>query len=144
MTVQLNLFEVIEKLNGSDSSQKSGCMDIGSSIRAYITQALKTSPLSRYQVAARMSELLGKDITKAQLDAFSAESKDGHRFPLEYLPAFVDATGDRSLLHLIADKTSGYYIENADALRLELGRLTETEKQIRERKRVITSFLGKK
>jgi hypothetical protein len=38
-------------------------------------------PLSRYQVAAKMSELLDVDITKTMLDSWTAESKEQHRFP---------------------------------------------------------------
>jgi hypothetical protein len=139
----IDFLSVLDSFNRSSSSECiPGCYDISRSIRAIITDSLRQSPKSRHQVAARMSELLGREITKAQLDAFSAESKENHRFPLEYLPAFVEATGDRSLIRFIAEKCMGYYIENADALHLELGRIHEQEKVLKDRKRIISSILG--
>lgn len=140
---QIDFLNVLDRFNRSNCSECTpGCFDISKSIRAIITDSLKHTSLSRHQVAARMSELLGREITKAQLDAFSAESKENHRFPLEYLPAFVEATGDRSLIRFIAEKCMGYYIENADALHLELGRIHEQEKVLKDRKRAISSVLG--
>ena len=60
-----------------------GALDIGTQFRHLLSEQMKVSPLSRHQIAARMSELLGHDVTKHQLDSWTAESRDGWRFPLE-------------------------------------------------------------
>jgi hypothetical protein len=115
--------------------------DLGHAIRCRITAALKRCPLSRHHVAAKMDELLGKDITKAMLDSWSAESKEAHRFPLEYLPAFVEATGDRSLLRMICELSGGRFVDNDETLKLELGRISAQEQSLKFRKRSIVNML---
>ena len=44
-----------------------------------------------------MSDLVGREVSKTMLDAYTSESKEGHRLPAELLPAFCEATGDRLL-----------------------------------------------
>lgn len=97
--------------------------------------------LSRYQIAGRMSEALNRDITKFQLDSFSAESKEHHRFPLEYLPAFTRATGDSALVRLVASRCNGQFVETEDSLRLELGRIADAEQELRARKKMVATLL---
>ena len=75
-------------------------LDIATAIRQAVSEAIRTSGRSRWQIAAAMSECLGREITKAQIDSFSAESKEGHRFPLEYVPAFCHATRNYDLVAL--------------------------------------------
>ncbi|MGH9579636.1 MAG: hypothetical protein ACRD2R_01475, partial [Terriglobales bacterium] len=66
------------------------------------------------------------------LNCYTAESKEKHRFPLAFLPAFCQATGDRRALELVAGKL-GYALSSAqDALLLELARKL-VEKELSER-----------
>lgn len=89
-----------------------------------------------------MSILIGREITKTQLDSWSAESKDGHRFPLAYFPAFMEATGDRSILKMLCRKSHGHYIEGSDAIRLELGRIKEEQRDLQKKEKAIRDFLS--
>jgi hypothetical protein len=75
------------------------------------------------------------------IDSWSAESKDNHRFPLVYFPAFMAATGDKAIIRLICDLTGGYFIEGEDALRLELGRLDEQKRELLKKAKAIKGFL---
>ena len=75
-------FETLKFLQEREAvSKPAGSMDIDRFFRESISESLKNCPLSRYQVAARMSELTGQEISKAMLDSWTAESKEGHRFP---------------------------------------------------------------
>ena len=65
-----------------------GSLNFAIELRGLLSQALKDCPHSRWQVAARMSELLGAEVTRYQLDAWTAESREPWRFPVEYLFAF--------------------------------------------------------
>lgn len=118
-----------------------GTLDIAAAIRACLTRCIKQTKYSRWQIAARMSEMLDREITKYQLDAWTAGTKDGHRFPLEYLPAFVQATGSFHILKLVAAYCGGDFVENADTLHLELGRIADQERILRDRKRAIQKLL---
>lgn len=57
-----------------------GALNFNLQLRHLLSEALKACPLSRIEVAARMSELTGDTITKHQLDAWTAESREGWRF----------------------------------------------------------------
>lgn len=120
-----------------------GALGIGSDVRRVIADSIRDCNLSRIQIADDMSSMIGeRQITKQQLDAWTADSKDGHRFPLEYLPAFIHTTKSRKLLDLVASRSNCYVINETDALRLELGRLSQEEKRLKEQRRLISQLLG--
>jgi len=112
-----------------------GSLNFALELRALLAQAPKDCPLSRYQVAARMSELLGLDVSKHQLDAWTAESREPWRFPFEYAIAFEVACETHRLTEWLATKRGGQVLFGREALTAELGRLQrqndETQRQIR-------------
>ena len=66
----------------------SGSLAYGEELCGVLAQALKETPLSRSEIAARMSDLAAADISEATLNAWTARSKDRHRFPFEFAAAF--------------------------------------------------------
>lgn len=140
----MTVFEYLErrKAERQAESRGAGSLDIDSRFRAAISEALRRCPESRYGVAARMSELCGVEITKSQLDSWTAESKEGHRFPAVYLPAFCIATGTAEPLALLAELAGVFVLPGPEALRAEIRRLEEeiASKQRERRKRML--FLG--
>jgi hypothetical protein len=89
-----------------------------------------------------MSEYVGKSITKEILDSWTAESKENHRFPLVYLPAFSVACEDSSIIRELAEECGGHYIVSEDALRLELGKIEEKEQELNKRKKAIKDYFS--
>jgi len=73
-------------------------------VRASLAQTVRTNRKSREEIALGLSARLGASITKHHLDAWTAESRPGHRFPLEYLPAWIRETGDYSLLKIVCEE----------------------------------------
>lgn len=143
---QLNIFNLIEEISRKQSEISSspslqGKVSIDATVRAIISDALKRSPLSRYQVSSQMSEILGVEITKAQLDTWSAESKENHRFPYIYTGAFCKAAGDKTLARFMAELCNGYFIEGEDAIRLELGKIEEQKQELQKREKAVREFL---
>lgn len=126
-----------------------GSLDIDTELRHAISQDLKHSrvlctgrELSRYDVAARMSELVGHEITKSQLDNFSAESHDRHRFPCQYLPAFVIATGGQRRAFECLSKHAGLFaLPGPEALRAEIQRIDEDIRKKKAEKLKRETFL---
>ena len=142
---QLNIFDLIKEVSRTqaeitDHPQTHGKTSIDAATRHIISDALKHTKLSRYEVAARMSEILGWEITKAQLDSWSAESKENHRFPYVYAGALCQATGDKSLTRYMCELCGGYYIEGEDAIRLELGKIEEEKERLSRREQAIREF----
>lgn len=146
---QLNIFDLIKEisrkqLEALSHPQTAGKASIDAAVRALISEALKHCTLSRYDVAAKMSEILGVEITKSQIDSWSAESKENHRFPYIYTGAFCQATGDKSLARYMAELCGGYYIEGEDALNLELGKIEVEKERIAQREGAIREFFNGK
>ena len=53
---------------------------------------LASTPMSRFEIAARMSELLGEPISKLMLDAYASRARTDHKMPMSRFFALVLAT----------------------------------------------------
>lgn len=60
---------------------------LGSALRAALVEAMRPSRLSRWEIAGKISQLLDREVSKAMLDAYCAESHDTHRVPADVLVA---------------------------------------------------------
>ncbi len=118
---QLSLFDLLtnEKAERHEKSQ-AGAANINARLKEALALTLKEAPKSREQVCDKMTFLLGTEITRFMLDAWVSPSKEGHRFPAEYIPAFVLATGSLTSLHVLTDMCGVFAVPGADALRLEI------------------------
>ena len=121
---------------------KPGALDIGVQFRHVLSDLLKASPLSRVMVAARMSELLGTEVTKHQLDSWTAESRDGWRFPLEYLPALEVALETHEVLTWLADLRGARLAVGREVLETQLGKLEQMKGELRRQEAAIKKLLG--
>ncbi len=86
-----------------------GNLDIDVELRAALSDDLRNAkdemgrPISRYEVAARMSDFCGMEITASALYNWTAESHIENNFPLKRFPFFVNATGRQmTLFNLIS------------------------------------------
>ncbi len=121
-----------------------GSLDYGTELRHVLSQALKKTPKSRYEVAARMSELVGQEISKSTLDAWTAESKSNWRFPFEYAAAFEVACDMTTALQELLCRKRGSPLPIGDeALYAQLGRLDWAERQLREQRKEIHASIKK-
>lgn len=132
----LDLFDLIERPNSTP-----GSMNFSSELRHLISAELKRTSLSRYEVAARMSEFSGAEISKNQLDSWAAESREGWRFPLEYVPAFEAACETYALTRWLAAKRGCKVLIGEEALFAELAKIERDEGTLKKRKKEIQSFL---
>ena len=128
--VQFDLFQIPTAVEPT-----AGALSWDAQLRAALSQVLKETPHSRDIVAARMSELLGEPVTKARLDSWTAESKDGHRFPLAYLLAFEVACETHAITQLLVAKRGCVLLVGKEALLGELGRLDKAEADIKAKRR---------
>jgi hypothetical protein len=112
-----------------------GSLNFDYELRATISRALKECPMGRPHVAARMSELTGDDISFHMLNAWSAESKENHRFPFGYAAAFCQATGTLYLLELLARKLGALILVGNEARDAELGLVRRRLKELQAKER---------
>ena len=121
-----------------------GSLDYDAELRHVLSDALKRTPLSRYQVAARMSELAGYTITKEMLDAWTAESKQPWRFPFQFAAAFEVACETTCLQQLLGRKRGSRILVGADALLAEYGRIKQQQADLAEREKALKKQIGGK
>jgi hypothetical protein len=136
---QASLLDILKNYQEEHMSRPAGSFDIDRQLRGVVSEALKHCPLSRWQVAGRMSELTGVEITKAMLDSWTAESKENHRFPAIFLPAFCEATGCNEPLKMMGKLVGMFIMPGPEALRAEIHRIEEeiSKKQNDKRKRMM-------
>ncbi|MDI3547919.1 MAG: hypothetical protein PWR10_1571 [Halanaerobiales bacterium] len=145
MSGQISLFDMVRERQEkrSQKSTRAGVFNIKNELQEMLSEGLKQYKGSRYDAAAKMSELVGQEITKTMLDSWTAESKTNHRFPAEYLPAFCQVTGYKEPLEKMANLIDCYLLESEDALLAELGKIEKAKKELSEKEAAIKNFLEK-
>ncbi|HTX34340.1 MAG TPA: hypothetical protein VME43_04935 [Bryobacteraceae bacterium] len=78
--------------------------------------------MSRTEVALRLSRATGREIGQAMLDAYVAETKEGHRFPAELVPAWVYVMKSRRVLEVLCRQAGLSVATQEDREFAELGR----------------------
>ena len=119
---QMGLFDKLRQQQYSITS--AGSLDIDGQFRELISESIRKCPYSRYTIAARMSERAGHEITKTMIDSWSAESKENHRFPAIFIPAFCEAVS-RDVLTLLCEKAGTFNMKGPEALRAEIREIDE-------------------
>jgi len=125
----------------TDNNPPHGSLDIDAELRAAVSEDIKACPLSRYLLAAKMSELVGCEITESMLYSWTADSKEKHRFPCQFLPAFVLATGQRRAFETLSRRSGLFALPGPEALRAEIQRLEEEIKRKKAEKHKREIFL---
>ncbi len=118
-----------------------GALNCSIELRQILSAMLKTTPFSRYQIAARMSELLGEEVTKFQLDAWTAESRAPWRFPLEYAAAAEVASESTCLQEFLTRKRGSKILVGEESLLAELGRIDQLEAELKAQRQAIKQHL---
>ena len=139
---QLSLFDIVRaRQELKKSKPRTGSFDMKNELQEMLSEGLKFYGGSRYDAAAKMSELLGQEITKTMLDSWTAESKVNHRFPAEFLPAFCQVTGYKEPLNKMAQMIDCYLLESEDALLAELGKIENQRKELMNEEARIKTYL---
>ena len=128
----------------SEPTLNGGSLNYAAELRCALSEALKKSPKSRFEIAARMSELTGQEISKAMLDSWTAESRSPWRFPFEYAAAFESACETTALQDLLARKRGRAVLSMEELLVAKLGLVKKQQSDLAEQEKAIRRHLGKK
>lgn len=109
-----------------------GSINDGAMVRAMLAAAIKKSDKSREQIAEIMSRLTGTEVTVRRLNAFTANSREDFRFPLELARAFCMAVGDFTLLKNIVEMAGFRFVTKTEFDVLQLGHEYLTQKRAAE------------
>ena len=116
-----------------------GSLAMAAEVCAALARAIKDCPLSRGEIAARMSDLSGETISEHMLNKWTSKSSDGWRFPFEYAAAFEVATGSRLLQLALARKRGTLVMTPKDGRDAEIGR---AQRELKEAQRRLQTLIG--
>lgn len=112
-----------------------GSLDYSAEVRECLASMLRADRRDRFTVAAELSRLTGKEITAHMLNAWTADSKEGHRFPLEFLPALCVVLRNTELLDVIAKKCGCLALKGDEVVEANLGRVQKKIDQLNAEKK---------
>lgn len=123
-------------------------LDIHFELLGAITACLREARnrgLSRERVVERMNELLPeaeRPLTKRQLDAWTANSKEYSEFPARYLPAFCAAVGSPLPLAVLAAAIGRELVDAREAQAKRLGEAQVDAARLKREARQLIHELG--
>lgn len=147
---QLNLFDTIKKveeLTRQTQQPVAGTLDIDAQLRHAVSDDIRHAHdatsrlLSRNEIAAKMSDLTGREITASMLNNWTAESHERHYFPLQYLPAFVIATGGRRAFEVVSRASGLFALPGESVIRAEITKLGEQIKRLKKEENKYKTYL---
>lgn len=136
-TTTLDLFEVPMPAAPVPGSQNY-CVEVSHLVCEVLSQA----HADRHEIAARMSRLSGRDVSKYMIDAWSAESRDGYNLPLYMAPVLEVACESHRLGMWLADKRGGRLLVGREALNAELGKLERARDEAARKIKQLKNVMG--
>lgn len=106
-----------------------------SGLMAEMLAGAAASGLDRYEVASRASRLTGKDVSKAMLDGYTAESREEFNVPLWLSPVLETVCSSTLLTSWAAGVRGGQLLVGADTIDAEIGRIERERDAAAERLR---------
>ncbi len=106
-------------------------------IARVMSQAIAECGVDRKIIAADMSLRLGRRVSKAMLDAYTAESRETHIPALDLAMAFDLATNRHALCRYFAEKLGGQLALTEELLLMRLGRVAREKADLLARERDI-------
>ena len=135
---QTSLLDAFEPVDAPETPAF-GSLKLDRELCAAMAAAIKECPLSRAEIAARMSDLTGDPVSEHMLNKWTSTSSEGWRFPAEYLPAFEEATASDLVLELIARKRGRLVMSPKEGRDAEIGR---TQREIRAMQKRLREMIG--
>lgn len=136
---QMSLFEALvrKEMTVQSTAPAPGSLNIKAQVLAALSAALRHAGKSREQIADEMSIYTGEEITVHQINAWVCQSKENHRFPLEYLPAFRKATDSLEALNVTSRACGAFTLRGPDALRADIRKLDEKRQAKKEEEKAL-------
>lgn len=123
-------------------------MDFRTPVSQLVSRMIQDSDMSRWAIAARMSELSDVETSKAILDSYTAPAREECNLPFWKAPLIELATGNRSLAEWHATVLGGRVLWGADVIDAEIGRrkreMADANAEIKELERIQRLHRGRR
>lgn len=126
----LDLFaDMVENLSLQGGSQEH-LSDFEFRFRRELKAAIDAAGMDRYEIAARMSRLLGREITKSHIDQWTALSTVQRRIHADSLKALCEITDNWSALQLLVESCGFRMLTQDEAVYAQYGAKMMLKKMI--------------
>ncbi len=102
-----------------------GSMDYRSVVAHLLSEALQRAGSNRFELAGRISALVGKDVSKWMLDGYTAEAREEFNLPFYLVPAIESACCTHAMTEWLASVRGARVLIGEEALHHDLSRLQE-------------------
>lgn len=140
--VDPNQMSLLDFFQAQDATQSPGAFDIETRLKEEASLGLRKCRLSRYEAAAKMSEMLGAEVTKSMLDNRTAESKENHLWPAAWLAPFSIITGHYEQLKIINRLARLPIADSEKLLDMEIERQRQVIEEENKRLQELCGFRG--
>lgn len=133
-----DLFEVALR----PSMRPGSLAGLSTQIAHLMSAAVRECGLDRYEIAAQMSALLGEDVSKSILDAYTSEARESHNVSAYRFLAFVLVTGSFERLDELVKLLGCRLLIGEEAQLAQLVRLEASRREIDDRIKDVRRKLG--
>jgi hypothetical protein len=106
-------------------------------VASAVSSILKEDPRNRFEIAGGVSALLDDEVSKAMMDAYSAEAKDTHNISLARFLALIAETQRYDVLDGLCQKIGCKVVVGEEILTVELGHIERQMQRLQERRTVL-------
>ncbi len=121
----------------SAPTDEGGLSGLDRVIASAVSQILKEDPRSRFEIAGGMSALLDDEVSKAMLDAYSAEARESHNVSLARFLALVAETQRFDVLDALCHRVGCRVVVGEEVLTVELGHIASQMERLRQREKAL-------
>jgi hypothetical protein len=122
---------------GPTAHDEGGLAGFDRAVASAVSQILKDDPRSRFEIAGSMSALLGDEVSKAMLDAYSAEARESHNVSLGRFLALIAETQRYDVLDALCRRIGCRVVVGEEVLTVELGHIATQMERLRQREKVL-------
>lgn len=107
-------------------------------VASAVARMMEMSGMSRQEIAVRLSQLLGENVSKTMLDAYASEARATHNISASRLFALTVVTEGHDVLDRLLREIGSALVVGEEIATLELGHLTAQERDLKRRRRQIS------
>lgn len=128
--------------DSATNTTRAGMLARKDAVRESLTQALAGCGMSREEVAAEMTRLTGESVSRNHIDNWCSDAKREWRFPLEFVTAFCQITGNYALIEAVLTGTGQRLADERTIKAARLGVLAVERKKLAREERELFGELS--
>ena len=117
-------------------------MNYGSEVAILAGTMFAESGMDRFKIAAEMTRLTGREVSKYMVDAWTSESRDAYNIPFYLVPAAETACQSHAMSAWLAERRGARLSIGREALNAEYGKLKAVSDDVKKRMQQLEKMLG--